>query len=94
MRCQAPWLSRGGSNWISKGSGTDHEQELEKAALDDDRPGLHAGALAAQEPLDSVDHGFAPSGNVSVVARFQEAQPSGLAALPVRGGSFRQQRRW
>lgn len=39
-------------------------------------------ALAAQEPLDSVDHGFAPSGNVSVVARFQEAQPSGLAALP------------
>lgn len=39
-------------------------------------------AIAAQEPLDSVDHAFAPSGNVTVVARFQEAQPSGLAALP------------
>jgi sugar lactone lactonase YvrE len=41
-----------------------------------------AAVAAAQEPPLSVDHGFAPSGNVTVVARFQEAQPSGLAALP------------
>ncbi|WP_454887420.1 SMP-30/gluconolactonase/LRE family protein [Sphingomonas oryzagri] len=39
-------------------------------------------AARAQEPAVSVDHGFAPSGNVTVIARFQEAQPSGLAALP------------
>jgi sugar lactone lactonase YvrE len=41
-----------------------------------------ATAATAQELPLSVDHGFAPSGNVTVVARFQEAQPSGLAALP------------
>ncbi|WP_130731131.1 L-dopachrome tautomerase-related protein [Komagataeibacter xylinus] len=31
---------------------------------------------------DSVDHGAAPSGNVTVVARFADMQPSGIAALP------------
>lgn len=45
--------------------------------------GIAALALvaAAPPPPDSVDHGARPSGNVSVVARFQEAQPSGIAAL-------------
>lgn len=46
---------------------------------------LGSPALSAAvpgDPADSVDHGFAPSGNVTVAARFQEAQPSGLAALP------------
>ncbi|QHC34220.1 L-dopachrome tautomerase-related protein [Komagataeibacter xylinus] len=37
-------------------------------------PGAHA--------KDSVDHGAAPSGNVTVVARFADMQPSGIAALP------------
>ena len=36
------------------------------------------GAYAA----DSVDHGAAPSGNITVVARFADMQPSGIATLP------------
>lgn len=43
---------------------------------------LLAAPLPAQVPADSVDHGAHPSGNVRIVARFQEAQPSGIAALP------------
>ncbi|AOX17554.1 SMP-30/gluconolactonase/LRE family protein [Kozakia baliensis] len=31
---------------------------------------------------DSVDAGFKPSGNVEVIARFYDAQPSGIAFLP------------
>ncbi|AQU88443.1 gluconolactonase [Komagataeibacter nataicola] len=46
-----------------------------------------AALLALLAPLgaharDSVDHGAAPSGNVTVVARFADMQPSGIAALP------------
>ncbi|GCE81570.1 gluconolactonase [Komagataeibacter oboediens] len=39
---------------------------------------MPVGAVAA----DSVDHGAAPSGNISVVARFYDMQPSGIATLP------------
>ncbi|NHN87082.1 SMP-30/gluconolactonase/LRE family protein [Acetobacter conturbans] len=41
--------------------------------------------LAGTTPIhasDSVDHGAAPSGNITVVARFSSAQPSGIARLP------------
>jgi sugar lactone lactonase YvrE len=41
-------------------------------------PGASRGAVAA----DSVDHGAAPSGNVTVMARFAQAEPSGIARLP------------
>ncbi|MFW7269248.1 L-dopachrome tautomerase-related protein [Gluconacetobacter sp. Hr-1-5] len=36
------------------------------------------GAFAA----DSVDHGAVPTGNVTIVARFADMQPSGIATLP------------
>ncbi|UAK24917.1 SMP-30/gluconolactonase/LRE family protein [Sphingomonas nostoxanthinifaciens] len=41
-------------------------------------------ATGVERP-DSVDHGARPSGNVRVVARFDQAQPSGIAALPDGG---------
>ncbi|BAK85177.1 L-dopachrome tautomerase-related protein [Komagataeibacter medellinensis] len=37
---------------------------------------------AAGYAADSVDHGAAATGNVQVVARFADMQPSGIAALP------------
>ncbi|WP_254454700.1 major royal jelly family protein [Acetobacter estunensis] len=47
---------------------------------------LAASCLLSTNPVahaaDSVDHGAAPSGNVTVVARFAHAQPSGIARLP------------
>ena len=36
--------------------------------------------------IGGADHGATPSGNVTVVARFETAQPSGIAALP--GGAL------
>ncbi|GBQ11534.1 SMP-30/gluconolactonase/LRE family protein [Swaminathania salitolerans] len=47
--------------------------------------GTTPGAEAGQGvPLvrDSVDAGYAPSGNVEVIGRFWQAQPSGIARLP------------
>ncbi|MBS4074744.1 SMP-30/gluconolactonase/LRE family protein [Ameyamaea chiangmaiensis] len=47
-----------------------------------------AACLAAQSvpvgahAADSVDKGAAPSGNVTVIGRFPDAQPSGIAVLP------------
>ncbi|MDL2171344.1 MULTISPECIES: SMP-30/gluconolactonase/LRE family protein [Asaia] len=32
-------------------------------------------------PADSIDAGYKPSGNVTVIGRFQDAQPSGIAIL-------------
>ena len=43
---------------------------------------LALGTPVAAGAADSVDHGAAPSGNVSVVARFYDMQPSGIATLP------------
>lgn len=44
--------------------------------------GLAAVSPAAQEAPVSTDHGARPSGNVTVIARFADAQPSGIAVLP------------
>jgi len=37
--------------------------------------------IPAPEGGDSVDQGYAPSGNVEIIGRFHEAQPSGIAIL-------------
>ena len=41
-----------------------------------------AGEIAPPPPGgDSVDAGYAPSGNIEIIGRFSEAQPSGIALL-------------
>ncbi|RBM08562.1 L-dopachrome tautomerase-related protein [Novacetimonas cocois] len=43
---------------------------------------LLLGAPLQAHAGDSVDHGAIPTRNISVVARFSDMQPSGIAALP------------
>ncbi|GBQ86407.1 gluconolactonase [Gluconacetobacter johannae DSM 13595] len=43
---------------------------------------LAAGLVRPADGADSVDHGAALSGNVDVVGRFAQAEPSGIALLP------------
>ncbi|GBQ86548.1 SMP-30/gluconolactonase/LRE family protein [Asaia krungthepensis] len=39
------------------------------------------GSLPPEQGEDSIDAGYKPSGNVEIVGRFQDAQPSGIAIL-------------
>ncbi|AQS89530.1 hypothetical protein NCH01_00550 [Neoasaia chiangmaiensis] len=43
---------------------------------------LATGLPPVAHAADSLDQGFVPSGNVQVIGRFYDAQPSGIAALP------------
>ncbi|MFS3137607.1 L-dopachrome tautomerase-related protein [Gluconacetobacter sacchari] len=46
--------------------------------------GLVSGVACAAPgvPADSVDHGYAPSSNVTEIGRFRDAEPSGIVVLP------------